>query len=312
MPVKHENITIPVRLHPGDTIGIVAPAGPYDRDTFARGIGYLKELGFKVLTPPGLLDVDGCRYLAGSDPHRARFINQLFADNRIDAIICARGGYGSIRILTLLDYQAIADNPKVFIGFSDITVLLTVLADRSGLATFHGPVVTSLADAPVETRNSLMQAVSSDIKLEIKVSRGITINPGSASGIVCGGNLATLCHLVGTPFAPNFSDKILFIEDRAEAPYKIDRMLTHMKLAGCFENLAGIALGHFEDCGPLNDVYQIIAETFRDEPFPILAGLDAGHGQHNRTLPFGIEATLDADGHFLAYHRAATIGNEER
>lgn len=307
---EKNDIRVPARLSPGDTIGIVAPAGPFDRDTLARGTGYLEEFGFKVFIPPGLLDAKG--YLAGSDPHRARFINQLFADKSIDGIICARGGYGSIRILPLLDYQAIADNPKVFIGFSDITVLLTVLADRSGLATFHGPVVTSLADAPAETRNSLMQAVSSDAKLEIKVDRGITINPGSASGIVCGGNLATLCHLVGTPFAPNFADKILFLEDRAEAPYKIDRMLAHMKLAGCFANLAGIALGYFEDCGPLNDIYHIVAQTFRDQSLPILAGLDAGHGQYNRTLPFGIEATLDADGHSLAYHRAATIQPDDR
>jgi muramoyltetrapeptide carboxypeptidase len=305
VPLKHKTIKIPARLSPGDTIGIVAPAGPFDRDTFARGTRHLEALGFSLFTPPGLLDARG--YLAGSDQHRAGFINQLFADKRIDAIICARGGYGSIRVLPLLDYQAIADNPKVFIGFSDITALLAVLAERSGLATFHGPVVTSLADAPAETRQSLMQAVSADANLEIKVARGITINPGTASGVVCGGNLTTLCHLVGTPFAPVLNGKILFLEDRAEAPYRIDRMLVHMKLAGCFENLAGLVLGYFEDCGPLNDIYRIVAESFRDEPFPILAGLDAGHGKHNRTLPFGIEATLDADGHCLSYHRAATI-----
>ena len=297
---------LPRPVSEGSRLAIVAPAGPFDRDTFARGTRHLEELGFRVYTPPGLLDARG--YLAGSDQHRARFINQLFADKRIDAIICARGGYGSIRVLPLLDYQAIADNPKVFIGFSDITVLLAVLAERSGLATFHGPVVTSLADAPAETRQSLMQAVASDVSLEIKVAQGITINPGSASGIVCGGNLTTMCHLVGTPFAPIFAGKILFLEDRAEAPYRIDRMLAHMKLAGCFENLAAMVLGYFEDCGPLNDIYNIVAEIFRDEPFPIFAGLDVGHGKHNRTLPFGIEATADADGHCLSYHRAATIG----
>ena len=306
MSAKHKITKIPARLSPGDTIGIVAPAGAYDQETFARGIGYLEELGFNVFVPSGLLDANG--YLAGSDSHRARFVNQLFADKGVDAIICARGGYGSLRILPLLDYQAIADNPKVFIGFSDITVLLAALAERSGLATFHGPVVTSLADASAETLNFLMQAVSSDAKLEIKVNQGKTIKPGSASAIVCGGNLTTLCHLVGTPFAPNFANKLLFFEDRAEAPYRIDRMLAHMKLAGCFENLAGIALGYFEDCGPLNDVYNIVAETFRDKSFPILAGLDAGHGLNNRTLPFGIEATLDADRKLLTYHRAATAG----
>jgi muramoyltetrapeptide carboxypeptidase len=304
-------IRLPARLTPGDTIGIVAPAGPFDRDAFARGIRQLEAFGFKVFTPPGLLAVDGCPYLAGSDSHRARFINQLFADKRIDAIICARGGYGSIRVLALLDYPTIAANPKVFIGFSDITVLLAVLTERCGLVTFHGPVVTSLADAPAETRQFLVQAVSSDAGLGIKAARGITISPGSASGIVCGGNLTTLCHLVGTPFEPIFSDKILFLEDCTEAPYRIDRMLAHMKLAGCFKNLAGMVLGYFKDCGPLKDIYHIIAEIFRDEPFPIFAGLDAGHGNPNRTLPFGIEATLDADGHCLFYHRAATVATED-
>jgi muramoyltetrapeptide carboxypeptidase len=303
---EKKTMRVPARLGPGDTIGIVAPAGPFDRDTFDRGTRFLEECGFEVFTPPGLLDASG--YLAGSDRHRARYINQLFADKSIDAIICARGGYGSIRILPLLDYPVIADNPKVFIGFSDITVLLTVLADRCGLATFHGPVVTSLADSSGQTRDSLVQAVSSDAILELKTAQGVTINPGSGSGIVGGGNLTTLCHLVGTPYAPSFADKILFLEDRAEAPYRIDRMLVHMKLSGCFENLAGIVLGSFENCGPLDDIYRIVAQTFQDESLPIFAGLDVGHGQNNLTLPFGIEATLDADGHSLSYHRAATSG----
>ena len=303
-------IRLPSRLKPGDTIGVVAPAGPYDRDSFERGTRVLENLGFKVFIPPALLDAKG--YLAGSDRHRAQYINQLFADNGIDAVICARGGYGSIRILPLLDFQVIAANPKVFIGFSDITVLLTTFADRSGLAAFHGPVVTALADAPPETPRSLMQAVSSDTAVDIRGFGGLTINAGSGSGIVCGGNLATLCHLVGTPFAPHLADRILFLEDRGEPPYKIDRMLTQMKLAGCLEKLAGIALGSFEECGPLDDIYNIVAEIFRDDAIPILAGLEVGHGKNNFTLPFGIEATLDADDHSLAYHRAATVMASER
>jgi muramoyltetrapeptide carboxypeptidase len=267
-------------------------------------------MGFEVVIPPGLMDANG--YLAGTDPHRAHFINQLFADNRIDAIICARGGYGSMRILELLDYQLISENPKIFIGFSDITVLLTVLTDRCGLATFHGPVVTSLADAPAQTRNSLLQTLISADKLEIRANGGLTIHSGQSTGMVCGGNLTTLCHLVGTPYEPNFTDKVLFLEDRAEAPYRIDRMLTHMKLAGCFDNLAGIALGSFEDCGPPDDVCNIVAECFRDESIPIFAGLEVGHAEINLTLPFGIEATLDAANHMLSFHRAATAAPEER
>ena len=303
--MKQIDVKVPARLKPGGKIGIAAPAGPFDRELFFRGARIFEEMGFEVHVPEGLLDARG--FLAGTDKHRAEIVNQLFADRSVEAIVCARGGYGSLRILPLLDYDTIARNPKIFIGFSDITALLTVLFDRCGLATFHGPVVTSLADANEITKQSLIQSVSSDHRLKVEVPKGVTVKPGSGAGILCGGNLTTLCHLVGTPFAPSFANKILFLEDRAEAPYRIDRMLMQMKLAECFQGLAGIVLGSFEDCGPIEDIINIIKEIFADCLIPIMAGLDAGHGNHNLTLPMGIEATLDADRHMLAYHRAATI-----
>jgi len=304
--MKSMEIQLPPRLKPGDRVGIVAPAGPFDQDVFWQGAHILEEMGFEVYVPEGLLDARA--YLAGSDAHRAEMVNQLFADKSIDAIICARGGYGSLRILRLLDYDTIAKNPKVFTGFSDITALLTAFFDRCGLVTFHGPVVTSLADAHELTIRSLFQTVTSDGKLEIEAPNGIALQPGTASGILGGGNLATLCHLVGTPFAPSFSGKILFLEDRAEPPYKIDRMLMQMQLAGCFEGIAGIVLGSFEDCGSVEDIYRIIKDIYNDTRVPILSGLDSGHGSLNLTLPMGIEATLDTDRQVLSYHRAATAG----
>jgi muramoyltetrapeptide carboxypeptidase len=304
--MESEKIRVPARIKPGDTIGIVAPAGPFDRQTFLRGVGIIEDMGFQIFVPPGLFEKN--RYLAGSDNHRVQFVNQLFADTSVDAIICARGGYGSMRILSLLDYDAIQTNPKVFIGFSDITILLSVLFSRCNLVTFHGPVITSLADASEETKLSLFSNVTSDSNLEILLSGGKTIISGVASGEVCGGNLTMLCHLVGTPFAPDFENKILFLEDRGEAPYRIDRMLVHMALAGCFKGLSGIILGTFEECGPIEEVIKIIVEVFEKYSIPILAGLDAGHGRHNLTIPLGIEATLDADRHSLSYHRAATDG----
>jgi len=303
--INEMKIQLPVRLKPGDKIGIVAPAGPFERELFFRGVRIFEEMGFEVYIPEGLLDARG--YLAGTDKHRAAIVNQLFADKFIDAIVCARGGYGSLRILDLLDYDTIAKNPKIFLGFSDITALLTVLFDRCGLVTFHGPVVTSLADANEITRQSLFQTLTSDHGLEVEVPGGVTVKPGTGAGILCGGNLNTLCHMVGTPFAPNFANKILFLEDRAEAPYRIDRMLMQMKLADCFQGLAGILLGSFEDCGPVEDILIIINDIFGDCQIPIIAGLDAGHGNPNLTLPMGVEATLDADRHLLSYHRAATI-----
>jgi muramoyltetrapeptide carboxypeptidase len=301
-----ENILLPARLKPGDKIGIAAPAGPFDRETFDRGMHIFEQKGFEVFLPDGLLEAVG--YLAGPDDHRAQLVNQLFADTSIDAIVCARGGYGCLRILPLLDYDLIAKNPKVFIGFSDITALLTVLCARCGLVTFHGPVVTSLADAHEHTVSSLFQTITSDGKLEIEVPNGITINPGTGSGILTGGNLATLCHLLGTPFAPDFANKILFLEDRAEPAYKIDRMLTQMKLTDCFEDIAGIVLGSFEECGPVEDIITVIKNVMEDFQVPILGGLTAGHGQPNFTLPMGMEVSLDAGRHLLSYHRAATTG----
>ena len=168
--MKNEKIRVPVRIKPGDTIGIVAPAGPFDRPTFFRGARIIEDMGFKIFMPRGLFEKN--RYLAGSDKHRVQFVNQLFADTSVDAIICARGGYGSMRILPMLDYDAIQNNPKAFIGFSDITILLSVLFSRCNLVTFHGPVVTSLADASEETKCSLFSNVTSDSNLEIKLISG--------------------------------------------------------------------------------------------------------------------------------------------
>lgn len=304
--MKNEKIKVPAPIQAGDTIGIVAPAGPFDRKTFLRGARIIEDMGFKVFIPPAVFEKN--RYLAGSDKHRVEYVNLLFADKSIDAIICARGGYGSMRILPMLDYDAIKNNPKIFVGFSDITILLSVLLTRCNLVTFHGPVVTSLADASEETKLSLLSNITSDNSLEIKLPGGRTIKSGVAAGDVCGGNLTMLCHLVGTPFAPDFENKILFLEDRGEAPYRIDRMLVHMELAGCFKGISGIILGGFEDCGPIEDLIEIIVELFDKYPVPILGGLDAGHGRHNLTIPLGIEATLDADRHSLVYHRPATTG----
>ena len=302
--MKNERITTPARLKPGDTIGVVAPSGPFDHEIFSRGMRVLETMGFEVFVPSGIFEAKG--YLAGSDSHRADCFNRMFADTKIDAVICARGGYGSIRILDLLDYDLIRSNPKVFIGFSDVTALLSTLFNRCGLVTFHGPMVTSLADETEEARRTLFQAISSAGKSEITVPNGITIKPGTVSGILCGGNLRTLCHLVGTPFAANFADKILFLEDRGEAPYRIDRMLVHMKMAQCFQRLAGIVLGTFEECGPIKNILEIFMDIFEETPVPILAGFEAGHNKNNTTIPLGIEATLDADNHSLMFHHAPT------
>lgn len=295
----------PPRLQPGDTIGIVAPASPFDVKLFDPGIRTLQSMGFQIHIPDDIYGNEG--YLAGSDALRADVLHRLFADQTVDAIVCAKGGYGSLRILPLLDFALIENNPKIFVGHSDISALLSAIYSRTGLVTFHGPLITTISGSPEKTRQSLVAAISSEHHLKFRCSNGTTLSPGVVTGPLCGGNLATLSHLLGTPFAPGFKDHILFLEDRAEAPYRIDRMLTQMKLAGCFQHLAGLILGDFVDCGPLQEIFKIFSDTFADSSIPILAGFEAGHGNQNLTIPFGLEATLDADNHKLSFLQPATL-----
>jgi muramoyltetrapeptide carboxypeptidase len=306
MNPENEKPIRPPRLKPGDTIGIVAPAGPFEPKIFSQGLSTLESLGFRTRASDEIFEKTG--YLAGNDAQRAQLVNRLFKDPAIDAIVCARGGFGSLRILPLVDFDAIRENPKVFIGFSDITALLTSITTRSGLVSFHGPVVTTLAKAPEITRNTLLGAISSDMPLEIQPANGVVIQAGRAQGPLIGGNLTTLCHLLATPFEPRFKHCILLLEDRGEALYRIDRMLFQMKLAGCFDGIAGLVLGSFEECGSLDGVYKIFEEHFEDIPVPILAGFDVGHGEQNLTLPLGIDAILDTDDQILAFDQPATVG----
>lgn len=169
-------------------------------------------------------------------------------------------------------------------------------------------MVTTLAKAPELTRNSLTAAIASAAALEMKPADGVVIQAGKAKGPVIGGNLTTVCHLLGTPYEAEFKNHIVLLEDCGEAPYRIDRMLSQMKLAGCFEGIAGLILGDFEDCGALDGIYQIFQEHFQDTHIPILAGFDVGHGQQNMTIPFGLAATLDTDKQLLSFAQPATIG----
>jgi muramoyltetrapeptide carboxypeptidase len=207
----------------------------------------------------------------------------------------------------LLDFTSIKQNPKIFVGFSDVSALLSAFYAKCGFVTFHGPVVSMLGDAARETRERLFSVITSDLRYEIKTEKGVGIRPGSASGPVAGGNLTTLCHLIGTEFEPDFRGHILFLEDRGEAIYRIDRMLTQMKLAGCLNGIAGIALGSFEDCGPINEIIGVVENVFKDFHIPILSGFNIGHGRNNITVPLGLNATLDTDKRSLLFHTAPTV-----
>ncbi|MGA8180395.1 MAG: LD-carboxypeptidase [Desulfobacterales bacterium] len=281
----------PPRLESGDTIGVVAPAGPFDPEKFMQGKTILETMGFRIVYDESIFEQHG--FLAGTDAQRADQVNRLFADSSVQAIVCARGGYGSMRILPLLDFKTIQIHPKIFVGFSDISALLTMLSEQCGLVTFHGPMVTSLAGATQKTILSMKAALTSDGPFELIPDGGEIIKPGIGSGVLAGGNLTTLCHLVGTPYTPNFRGKIVLLEDVGEMTYRIDRMLTQMKLAGCFNGIAGLILGAFKKCGQLNEIVEIFDNIFHDTDIPILAGFDIGHGKTNLTVPVGLVATLD-------------------
>lgn len=288
-----------VRLQPDDIIGICAPSGSFDDDLFSKGARVIQELGFRVRIPDGISARK--RYLAGEDRHRADLLNRLFADTEVRGIVCARGGFGAMRILDYLDWQVIRDNPKPVVGFSDATALLMALLNRGGFPVVHGPSVVSLAGCDRKTVVSFQTVLVEGVR-RIRAGQGITLAPGQARGVLMGGNLATLNHLTGTPYQPDFRDAVLFLEDISEPAYKIDRMLVQMKSAGLFAPVKGVVLGSFTGCDPLEMIYEIVTEIFEVYRIPVFAGIEAGHGNINLSLPMGGPVGMDASEHTLVWH----------
>ncbi len=293
----------PQALRPGDTIGIAAPASPFDRQAFDRGVAVLESMGYRVRIPENLFMRRG--YLAGPDSERVSQLIKLFEDESVRAIFCARGGFGSMKLLPLLDFETICAHPKILLGFSDITALLVAIYNRCGMVTFHGPLVTTLKRDSEKTCLALIDAIGSSRPLALKPRKAMVLNPGRASGCLVGGNLTSLCHLMGTPYEPPFEGHLIFLEDRGEAPYRIDRMLSQLHLGGHLDGVAGVILGSFHGCGPLEDVYAIVKQALRHTDIPILAGFDLGHGTYNLTVPIGLEAELDAEAGSLRFQEPA-------
>ncbi len=287
------DIIHPPHLKKGDNIGIAAPAGHFDSDKFNAGVNIIKEMGFKVTIPEDIFLKK--RYFAGSDQHRAKLINALFSDPTINAIACARGGFGSLRVLSYLNYDSIKKNPKILIGFSDITALLLTINERCGFVTYHGPVLTSLGLSSEKSHISMYSVLSNKKQKKFEIENNHIIKSGKAEGVISGGNLSTICHMTGTPFQPDFNDKIIFFEDVNEPLYKIDRMLSQMKLAGCFNGIKGIVLGTFENCSTKEEINKVIIEIFDEFKIPVISGLKIGHGKENLTIPIGNRAFFDTD-----------------
>lgn len=296
---KKSSPVVPPPLKQGDTIGVAAPASPFDTGLFNKGVAAIKSLGFNVRIDDVVYGKN--RWFSGTAAQRADHLNRLFKDPGIKAIVCARGGYGSMGVLPLLDIHSITANPKRFFGFSDISALLGFLYQRCGFVTYHGPVATTLGNKDLITRDSFNQCLSSDEPVRLKSGKMRVIKAGKAQGPVLCSNLATLCHLCGTPFMPDLSGHLLILEDVGEKPYRIHRMLSQLMLAGCIQGIEGLCLGYFKQCGSIDDIRYIVEDLFRDVPVPIMEGLPVGHGSTNVTLPVGLMAKMDTDRQHLVY-----------
>ncbi len=280
-------------LKKGDTIGIIAPAGPVrNENDFSAGLKILADLGFKTRYRSDILRHDD--YLAGTDQERLAELHELWRDPEVQAILAVRGGYGCLRLLPDLDFALIRQQPKILIGFSDLTVLLSAIRQKTGLITFHGPMLTTLARSDRDSQEAFFDLLTGRTRPEIK-SKGLEIlRGGQAQGNLLPGNLTSLVHLLGTPWEPQWRDAILVLEDIGEAPYRIDRLLTHLWAAGRLEQIAGLILGDFDQCGEKEIIWQRALDLLAHHPIPIWANFPCGHGSRNRILPLGAEVQLDS------------------
>ena len=300
---------LPVALNKGDTIGLVSPSSATD-DSFNLQLAReaMEALGFKVKTGA---HYDARRgHLAGTDAQRAGDLNSMFADKTIKAIVCTRGGSGAARLLPLLDYDSIRRNPKVLLGYSDITALHSAIHAKTGLVTFHGQIGSGswnkfnvdqfqrvLLDRElVEYRNK----IELGDELVPRQNRTITLRGGKARGELVGGNLTVLTALAGSPYLPDFSGKILFLEDVGEAPYRVDRMFSTLKLMGALDKLAGFIFGECTDCKPGDGYGSLTLEQIFDDyitplKIPAYRGAMIGHIREQFIVPVGGKVELDAD-----------------
>ena len=286
-------VTKPTKLKQGDKIGIIAPAGPVLRSELQNGIQLLESFGHEVVLSSHLFDKQG--YLAGEDNARLEDIHTMFTDNSVKAVICARGGYGTLRILDRINYDILRENPKIFVGYSDITALLLALYRKTGLLTFHGPVLRELTQKSIGNLESFLNLVSSDRLLDMELAGGRSLKPGKATGTLMGGNLSLICHLLGSPYMPSMRGAVLFIEEKGEDLYRVDRLLTHLRLSGVLEETVGLIAGTFEGCGERVEIDRLLTDAVSDLDIPVLTGLPVGHGLINITLPIGLPATIDSE-----------------
>ncbi len=288
----------------GDTIGLISPSSPTEGSNIEKAIKKIEEFGFKVKM--GKSPYENYGYLSGSDEVRANDINQMFADKEVDGIICLRGGYGTPRILDMIDYEIVKNNPKVFLGYSDISALHIVFNQICKLVTFHGPMVTSdmLGNFSDFSKDSLFKAIMNNEIIgtlpSVEGEEVISLKGGLGQGRLIGGNLSLIADTIGTPYEIDTRGKILFIEEIEEEPYKVDRMMNQLRLSGKFKDANGIILGDFRDCIAKDpkkslDLMEVLETYVKDLNIPVIYNLQAGHCEPMLTLAMGLEVILDGD-----------------
>jgi len=289
----------PKRLPKGATLGLIAPASPiYLQSDFEFMIKALTDLGYKLVLGDHVKDRNG--YLAGSDEDRAADLHKMFINPNIDGILCIRGGYGSNRILDLIDFEVIKNNPKPFIGFSDITSLHLAIFKNTGLITFHGPVGKSQwNNFTVNSWNSVLHlAEAPSYTIPEDQTDAFVIKSGSAEGTLLGGNLTVLTSLLGSNYLPDFDGAILFLEDIGEDIYRIDRMLSQLKLNGILNKINGFVFGKCTDCSESSNsltLKQVLDDYILPLNIPAFYGAMISHEEQNLTIPVGLPASIDAD-----------------
>jgi muramoyltetrapeptide carboxypeptidase len=293
-----ETIIRPPALRPGAKIGIIAPASSFSRDGFLAGCERLRQMGYEPVYSEEIFSRD--LYFAGSAERRAREFHDFWRREDIAALVCVRGGYGSNYLLEEIDFNLIAKHPKILVGCSDITTLLTAIHDRTGLVTFHGPMVAKdIADGTFD-RSSWSNSLTGVAEWNVPASGVELLRAGAARGKLYGGCLSMLVASLGTPFEIQTDDTILFIEDIGEKPFRLDRMLMQLRIAGKLDQVRGFVFGEMLDClppkGESYTLQQVIMRVLEPFNVPIVYGLRSGHvTSGNITLPIGVQGELSAE-----------------
>lgn len=283
----------PEPLKTGDKVGIVSPSSPVNREVVRRGIKFLEELGLKVKIGKNVFNKN--LYLAGKDSERAEDLMDMFRDEEVRGIIATRGGYGCLRILEYIDFEVVKKNPKIFLGYSDISILLNNFVKKSGLVTFHGPMLKQIAKQDKLTVKVLKQILFGETKvLTYKTPELKVVKRGEAKAKLIGGCLSVILSTLGTDYEPLWDDSILFFEDVDEPLYRIDRMLTQLKLSGRLKRIKGLIAGKIKGI-KRDDMVSLLNEILDDLAIPAVVNFPAGHQLPNLNLPVGAIVYLDTE-----------------